>query len=94
MNQPHFNPREKTEEVVEDLSQSRHLIVWNDDENTFDWVIESLMDICNHTFEQAEQCSLIIHYKGKYAVKTGAYDFLRPMRNGLVDRGINATIDD
>ena len=70
-----------------------HIIVWNDDVNTFDWVIESLISICNHTEEQAEQCAMFIHYKGKYAVKRGNFDTLRPQCEALIDRGINATID-
>ena len=68
------------------------LIVWNDDVNTFDHVIESLVEICGHTPEQAEQCALFIHFKGKYAVKTGGFDELRPCCEALIDRGINATI--
>ena len=70
-----------------------HLIVWNDDVNTFDWVITALMEICQHTAEQAEQCALFIHFKGKYAVKQGIYEKLRPMCEGLLDRGISATIE-
>jgi len=70
-----------------------NLIVWNDDVNTFDWVIETLMAICGHSEEQAEQCSLIIHYKGKCAVKNGDYDTLKPMCDGLTERGISATIE-
>lgn len=78
--------------AVEDTS-SFHLAVWNDDINTFDWVITSLMQICRHTAEQAEQCALFIHFKGKYAVKQGAFDKLRPMCTALLDRGISATIE-
>src|ERR1700761_4060264 len=70
-----------------------HLIVWNDDVNTFDWVIESLVDICGHETLQAEQCALIIHHKGKCGVKRGSFDDLRPQAEGLIDRGIKATID-
>ncbi len=69
------------------------LVVHNDDVNTFEWVIESLIDICNHTMEQAEQCAYIIHYSGKYAVQQGTRRTLSPMREQLVDRGINATIE-
>jgi ATP-dependent Clp protease adaptor protein ClpS len=76
------------------LTEPMHnLIVWNDDVNTFDWVIESLMAICEHSSEQAEQCSLIIHHKGKCGVKKGTFDILRPLAEGLIDRGIQATID-
>ena len=69
------------------------LIVWNDEVNTFDWVIQSLMDVCGHSNEQAEQCAWIIHYKGKYAVKFGPMKKLSVMREALVDRGIGATVE-
>jgi ATP-dependent Clp protease adaptor protein ClpS len=70
-----------------------HLIVWNDDVNTFDWVIETLVEVCGHDFQQAEQCAFIIHTKGKYAVKEGDYDTLKPLCNAITERGINATIE-
>ena len=70
------------------------LIVWNDDVNTFEWVIKSLVEICDHNFDQAEQCAWIIHYKGKYAVKEGALKKLKPMREALTDRGIGATLEE
>ena len=73
--------------------QHHHIIVWNDDVNTFDWVIASLMEICSHTAEQAEQCAMFIHFKGKYAVKKGDFNTLRPQCEALIDRGLNATID-
>lgn len=69
------------------------LIVWNDDVNTFEWVIQTLVDICNHSYEQAEQCAFIIHFKGKYGVKNGDYDTLKPMCDAITDRGIDATIE-
>ncbi len=80
--------------VLTDKDQMRHLIIWNDEVNTFDWVIESLVDICHHSYEQAEQAALLIHHQGKYAVKKGDFDTLRVMCEALIDRGINATIDD
>lgn len=80
------------EELVDNIPGVR-LIVHNDDVNTFEWVIQSLVDICKHTHEQAEQCAYIIHYKGKYAVQEGRRHQLSPMREQLVDRGINATIE-
>ncbi|MEM9983534.1 MAG: ATP-dependent Clp protease adaptor ClpS [Bacteroidota bacterium] len=84
------------ETVLEAVSSDTpvNLIVWNDEVNTFDWVIQSLMEICGHTVEQAEQCAWIIHYKGKYAVKRGPRKKLSPMREGLVDRGIGATMEE
>ena len=68
------------------------LVIYNDEVNTFDWVIDTLMEVCNHTSEQAEQCTLIIHYKGKCAVKEGAFEELTGMRNEICRRGISAEI--
>jgi ATP-dependent Clp protease adaptor protein ClpS len=83
------------EELDSDVltDQLHNLIVWNDNVNTFDWVIESLVDVCEHSPEQAEQCALFIHHKGKYAVRKGSFDILRPKAEALIDRGIQATID-
>jgi ATP-dependent Clp protease adaptor protein ClpS len=69
------------------------LIVWNDEVNTFEWVIETLIEVCGHSPEQAEQCSYFIHYKGKYAVKQGEYDELKPMCDAITERGIGATVE-
>ncbi len=69
------------------------LIVWNDEVNTFEWVIETLIEVCGHSPEQAEQCSYFIHFKGKYAVKEGAYDDLKPQCDAITERGIGATIE-
>ena len=69
------------------------LIVWNDEVNSFDWVIQTLIEVCSHSVEQAEQCSMIIHTKGKYGVKDGGYDFLKPMCDAITERGIGATIE-
>ena len=79
--------------VAVEEAPSHHLVVFNDDVNTFDFVIESLMKVCRHDRQQAEQCSIIIHYKGKCSVKEGEFDELRPMCEALLDRGISATID-
>ena len=93
-----FDPWEKNapQESVGVLVETEdpfHLIVWNDEVNTFEWVIETLMEICEHSYEQAEQCAYIIHYKGKYAVKHGSYDDLKPMCDAITERGIGATIE-
>lgn len=77
-----------------DLDNPVNLIVWNDEVNTFDWVIQSLVEVCGHTFEQAEQSAWIIHYKGKYNVKKGPMKKIGPMREALVDRGIGATVEE
>jgi ATP-dependent Clp protease adaptor protein ClpS len=86
--------QEESQEDLALLTETSHkIIVWNDDVNTFDWVIDSLMDICCHTRTQAEQCALIIHHAGKYAVKEGDFEVLRPQAEALIERGINATIE-
>ncbi len=90
------NPFTELEEDVSVLTETVsacQLIVWNDDINTFDWVIETLMEVCGHSFEQAEQCSLFIHFKGKYAVKDGIFEDLKPMCESILERGINATVE-
>jgi ATP-dependent Clp protease adaptor protein ClpS len=69
------------------------LVVWNDDVNTFDWVINTLVEICGHNPEQAEQCAMLIHHKGKYAVKTGMLEQLKPMREAITERKIGATVE-
>lgn len=76
--------------IAEDL---RDLILHNDDVNTFDFVIQTLVEICGHNPLQAEQCAFIVHYKGKCAVKKGSYDDLKPMCLELLRRGLSATID-
>jgi ATP-dependent Clp protease adaptor protein ClpS len=68
------------------------LVVFNDDVNTFDHVIDTLIRVCRHTPEQAEQCTLLIHFKGKCAVKNGSFDFLKPMRQAICEAGIDARI--
>ena len=80
-------------DTVEELIDVQQLVVHNDNVNTFDWVIQALVEICGHTEEQAEQSSLIIHFKGKAIVKEDIFDKLHPMKTGLTDRGINATIE-
>jgi len=86
---------EKREEVLEATSTEdfNNLIVYNDEVNTFDHVINTLIKVCKHTPEQAEQCTLLVHYKGKCAVKKGTFADLVPYRQGIVDEGINAEIE-
>ncbi|HQO31355.1 MAG: ATP-dependent Clp protease adaptor ClpS [Chitinophagales bacterium] len=81
------------EDIAVELDAGYHLVVYNDDVNTFDWVIESLMAVCDHTYEQAMQCSLFIHFNGKYAVKHGEETKLIPMKDALHDRGISASVE-
>ena len=79
----------KTEVIAEDILD---LVVYNDDINTFDHVINILIKVCKHTAEQAEQCTLIIHNKGKCAVKIGTFEELRPMKEAICEAGIDARI--
>ncbi|GAB3512864.1 ATP-dependent Clp protease adaptor ClpS [Spirosoma knui] len=78
------------DEVIE--TDVHNLVVFNDDVNTFEHVIDTLIDVCKHTPEQAEQCTLLIHYKGKCAVKNGSWEELVPMRNEICRRGISAEV--
>lgn len=79
--------------LVTELADIHTLIVWNDEVNTFEWVIETLIKVCGHSAEQAEQCAMFIHSKGKYAVKKSEYEVLKPMCDAITDRGIGATIE-
>jgi len=80
-------------DILTDSDDPCSLIVWNDEVNTFEWVIETLIEICGQSTEQAEQCAMLIHTKGKYAVKRGAYEELKPLCDAITDRGIGATIE-
>ena len=84
--------QEAETEVITEITSSYSLVVWNDEVNTFEWVIETLIKICHHTTEQAEQCAMLIHTQGKYAVKKGDYETLKPMCDAITERGIEATI--
>lgn len=80
--------------VSEDIGEEdfRDLMVFNDDFNTFDHVIKTLVKVCKHDIHQAEQCTYLIHYKGKCSVKKGMYEELKPMREGITSAGIKASI--
>lgn len=82
--------------IEEEIGNSgvARIIVYNDDVNTFDWVIKCFMEICEHTEQQAEQLSYIIHFKGKATVKTGTFEELKPMKDALIDRGLSAVIEE
>ena len=83
---------ESAAEVLED--HGCKIIVHNDDYHTFDYVIKALVDICRLTYEQAEQCTILIHYKGKCAVKNGSYDDLLPMHTALLNKQLTSEIVD
>jgi ATP-dependent Clp protease adaptor protein ClpS len=94
LNNPHTREEFAFEtDVLTEVVSPYSLVVWNDEVNSFDWVIQTLVEICNHSTEQAEQCAMIIHTQGKYAVKQGSYDDLKPMCDAITERGIGATIE-
>ncbi len=71
----------------------RDLVLYNDDVNTFDFVIQSLIEICNHEPEQAEQCAMIAHFKGKCSVKAGGYYEIKPMCDEMTFRGLTVAVE-
>ena len=79
--------------LLEESTDLHNLIVYNDDVNTFDHVIATLIKICGHSAEQAEQCTLLIHYKGKCTVKVGSYEELAGMCTALHDKDLSANIE-
>lgn len=89
------DPKRQYEEevlVLDDTDDVYKLILHNDDIHTFDYVIDSLIEICRHTLEQAEQCTMLVHYKGKCTVKTGSMDLLKPMHEKLLSRELTSEI--
>ena len=90
-----MSAKEKISEKViteEKLVSQKEIVLYNDDVNTFDHVIETLISACEHTSEQAEQCAIIVHYKGKCTVKTGPYNDLKPRCSKLLEAGLSAEI--
>ena len=84
----------KPEDKNEDLLTSKsELILYNDDVNSFDFVIESLVEVCGHGFDQAEQCALIAHFKGKCGVKSGSYQELKIMSDELTLRKLTVAVE-
>lgn len=85
--------KEKTEiEKIDETAKKRELILMNDNFNTFDYVVDALIDVCQHSFEQAVQCTTITHYKGYCEVKKGFYSELRLLKQSLIDRKLRAKI--
>jgi ATP-dependent Clp protease adaptor protein ClpS len=77
----------------ESIKNKYTLLIWNDDVNSFDWIIRSLIEVCEHTPEQAEQCAMIAHNKGKCDVKNGEKEELLQMKRSLNSRKIEATVE-
>ncbi len=89
------NTKKKIQEEVDVLEKEVNqyeIVLFNDEVNTFDFVIDSLIEVCEHTLEQAEQCTLLVHYKGKCTVKTGEYNDLKPRCSKLLTKGLSAEI--
>ena len=78
--------------TLEEVQKNNEIVLYNDDVNTFDHVIDTLIYACDHTAEQAEQCSILVHYKGKCTVKTGPYNDLEPRCRKLLQAGLSAEI--
>ncbi len=79
--------------IDEGLSEGRFLTLHNDNVHSFDYVIKSLVEVCDMEIIQAEQCTYLVHYKGKCDVKKGSFGLLKPFKEGLIERSLNATID-
>lgn len=79
-------------EVLEQLIKENQIVLYNDDVNSFDFVIDALIEVCEHEPLQAEQCTMLVHYKGKCAVKTGSYKELKPKCTKLLELGLSAEI--
>lgn len=82
---------EISETTIEDIL-GKKIVVYNDDVNSFEWVIECFCKYLKHSHEQAEQCAMMIHLKGKYAVKYGTEEELIPINEALCDAGLNSEI--
>jgi len=90
-----MSTKEKIQEVVDILEKEvnqHEIVLHNDEVNTFDFVIDSLIDVCEHSVEQAEQCTWLVHYKGKCTVKTGEFKDLEPRCSKLLSLGLSAEL--
>lgn len=89
-----YSPEYQEELLLDvELEEGWAIILYNDDFNTFEWVIECLVKYCNHDSMQAEQCAWIVHTKGKCSVKTGDFSVLLPVCNALCDSGLSAKLE-
>ena len=79
-------------QIDELLKPIKEIVLFDDNHNTFDFVIESLVKVCNHSLIQAEQCTFIVHHNGKCSVKRGEFEKLKPLCTALLDRGLTVEI--
>ncbi len=95
MKEKKYTQSNPEEDYLESLGSgpNAYLVLYNDDIHTFDYVIESLIEVCDHDEIQAEQCTMIVHYKGQCDVKKGSHEDLLPFKDGLLDRGLKAVIN-
>ena len=84
--------KEPDVEILTQVGKLHEIILFNDDVNSFEHVIETLVIVCDHTFEQAEQCAYLVHFSGKCGVKTGSYDELEPLCKRLLEAELSAEI--
>lgn len=84
---------EEAVETIELIQEQKQLLLYNDDVNTFEFVIDTLVEICQHNLLQAEQCAYLVHYSGKCVIKAGSFDKLEPLCTALLDRGLSAKIE-
>ncbi len=82
------------EETSDTDTGKAQLVVFNDEHNTFEWVIQCFVEVLSHKPEQAEQCSMIIHFKGKAIVKTAPKNVLKPLKDALTERGLSVVIEE
>ena len=80
-------------DIITKEEKEKNIVLFNDDVNTFEWVIECLTKYCGHDFIQAEQCATLVHYKGKCIVKSGSIDKLKPICEVLLEKGLSAEIN-
>jgi len=83
---------QETTDVLEQKANEHQIVLFNDDIHSFDYVIDSLIDVCEHTVEQAEQCTYLVHFKGKCTVKTGELKELKPRCSKLLELGLSAEL--
>lgn len=88
-----FSSRPQKLDSDSDSKQGSFLVLHNDEVNTFEFVMDTLVEVCNHTSTQAEQCAMITHYKGKCEVLTGEKNELKEIKDELITRGLKATIE-
>ncbi len=93
MSQQGYESPQMDNVTQEDINTNRNLVLYNDEVNTFDYVIDCLIQVCKHESNQAEQCAFITHYKGKCDVKAGAFDELKQMKDQLVSKGLSAVVE-